>query len=188
MRGVRRDLVRAVLAASVVTAATTVASGGFIIEDEPVDGGSWTQTILAVGPFDFIGFQFLSGSGGPFDAPGGITDFVDPSTGLPVTGWSPFTDISHYATASGPTVSSLYINLNFVGLINDPVTFRGVAFLNGAFLFSNTFTRSGFGFMRVLDNDDWQPEQAELIPLPPAVWLGSLGLLAAIGLRRRRIM
>ena len=186
MRGVRQDLVRAVLAASVVAMATTVASGGFIIEDEPVEGGSWTQTILAVGPFDFIGFQFLSGSGGPFEAPGGITDFVDPSTGNPVTTWSPFTSISNFATASGPTVSSLYINLNFVGLITDPVTFRGVAFdADGAFLFSNTFTRSGFGFMRVADNDVWQPEQGELIPLPPAVWLGSLGLLAALGLRRR---
>lgn len=66
----------------VVVALTSVASAGFVIEDPPTAGGSWTQHIVAVGPFDYLGFEFLEGTGGPFQTPG-LSDFVDHFAGFP---------------------------------------------------------------------------------------------------------
>ena len=60
----------------VLAVMTSVASAGFVIEDPPTAGNSWTQHIVAFGPFDYISFEFLEGAGGPFEPPG-LSGFVD---------------------------------------------------------------------------------------------------------------
>jgi hypothetical protein len=87
--------------------------------------------------------------------------------------------------------------LHFAGSIIAPIELRGVAFRGGEFLFSATFNwdglgSSGFVQMYTTEIDVWDPEQTSLpagnpIPLPAPVWLGTVGLLAVIAMRRRLV-
>ncbi len=91
-----------------VAVVTSVASAGFVIEVPPTDGGSWTQHIVAAGPFDYLGFEFLEGTGGPFQPPG-LSGFVDHSAGFPppiVATWTVVADhltdfVLEYRDAAG---------------------------------------------------------------------------------------
>ncbi len=170
----------------VVAVMTSVASAGFVIEDPPTAGASWTQHIVAFGPFDYLGFEFLEGTGGPFLTPG-ISGFVDHSSaGFPppnVPTWATVVDTNFDATRfvamTGPAGDStqLGFDIHFAGDIAEPVRFQGEAFLAGVFQFGAEFVWSGSGFMNV--------QSVVAIPLPAAVWMGSLGILAVILFRQK---
>ena len=194
---------RVFLGAVAALATTSVASGIFIIQDPPTEGNSWTQHIVAAGPFDYIAFELLTDSGGgPFQAPW-ISGFVDhteswPNPPSPIDSWEavtlPETTDGTFVAATGPAEDSTLIgfDLHFNGNLDEGVTFQGVAFNDGQFSFSAAFTWTGFGFMNIGDRNNWQPDPGDMhgmpitpIPLPAPVWLGSLGLLAVIAFRRK---
>ena len=87
------------------------------------------------------------------------------------------------------------VTLHFAGDMSEPIRFRGVAFRDGAVLFTATLNWDGLGDfglpqMYLSNLNVWQPEQTSLpggsmVPLPAPLWLGSFGLLAVIALRRR---
>ncbi len=165
----------------VVAVMTSVASAGFVVEDPPTAGNSWTQHIVAFGPFDFIRFEFLEGTGGPFELPG-LSGFVDHSAGFPppiVATWATVFDTPTLMFATGPAVDSnkLGFDIHFAGNVAEPVRFRGDAYLGGVSQFSAVFDWSGSGFMKVAN--------VVAIPLPAAVWMGSLGILAVILFRQK---
>ena len=165
----------------VVVAITSVASAGFVIEDPPTPGNSWTQHIVAFGPFDFIRFEFLEGTGGPFEPPG-LSGFVDHSAGFPppiVATWATVVATPTFVAATGPAVDStqLGFDIHFAGNVAEPVRFLGEAFLGGVSQFSAEFVWSGSGFMNVAN--------VVAIPLPAAFWMGSLGILAVILFRQK---
>jgi hypothetical protein len=205
-----KAFVAAVLAASLAPATWA----GFIIEDSPEAGSSWSQRIVLNGSFDAIAFEIVShhAVGSPFEPPGnpqvgfanynnnpgfaeaGIAGFADPSAGgVAIAGWNSELLSPNLAIATGLDMSSMSITLHFAGEIDQPVTFRGVAFQDGEFQFSAEFvwdgvslSDTGLGLIDIVDIDGWQPDpgsvgMAVLIPLPAPVWLGSLGLLAVIG-------
>ena len=186
---------KALVAAIFAAGLTSAASAGFIIEDPPEQGSSWTQQIILSGSFDMIAFELVSdGGAGPFGAPG-ITDFIDPSAGgTPIPGWGVGYGSPSLLIVTGADSSSMEFTLHFDGDRNQAVTFRGVAFQDGEFQFSADFVWNGVGFgfddlIDVRNINGWQPEAGTmmtyLIPLPAPIWLGSLGLLAVIALRRR---
>ncbi len=177
----------------VVAVVTSVASAGFVIEVPPTDGGSWTQHIVAAGPFDYIGFEFLEGTGGPFQSTG-LSGFVDHSAGFPppiVSTWATVFATPTFVAATGPAVDStqLGFDIHFEGDLTQPVRFQGVAFLGGVFQFSAEFVWSGFFVMNIQNIDVWQPDPSKLpasvVPLPAAVWMGSLGILAVLLIRQK---
>ncbi|MHC4768413.1 MAG: hypothetical protein ACYTEI_06860 [Planctomycetota bacterium] len=208
-----KAFVAAILAASLAPATWA----GFIIEDSPEAGSSWSQRIVLNGSFDAIAFEIVSHQavGSPFAPPGnfqvgpathnnhgfaeaGITDFMDPNAGgVALAGWNAELLSPNLAVATGLDTSSMAITLHFAGEIDQPVTFRGVAFQDGEFQFSAEFVWDGvslsnmdLGLIDIQNIDGWQPDpgsvgMAVLIPLPAPVWLGSLGLLAVIILRRK---
>ncbi len=167
----------------VVAVMTSVASAGFVIEDPPTAGTSWTQHIVAFGPFDYITFDFLEGTGGPFEPPG-LSGFVDHSAGFPPPIVSTWVTVGigtpTFVAATGPAVDStqLGFDIHFAGDIAEPVRFLGEAFLGGVSQFSAEFVWSGSGFMNV-------QSAVVAIPLPAAVWMGSLGFLAVILFRQK---
>lgn len=149
--------------------------------DGPQAGGSWTQHIVAVGPFDYLGFEFLEGTGGPFQTPE-LSGFVDHFAGFPppiVSTWATVVATPTFVAATGPAVNStqLGFDIHFAGGFAEPVRFLGEAFLGGVSQFSAEFVWSGSGFMNV--------ESVTAIPLPAAVWMGSLGILAVILFRQK---
>lgn len=177
----------------VVAVMTSVASAGFVIQDLPVGGGSWTQHIVAAGPFDYLGFEFLEGTGGPFQPPG-ITDFVDHSAGFPppsVSTWATFYSTPTFVAATGPAgdFTQLGFDIHFEGDLAQPVRFQAVAFLDDVFQFSAEFVWSGLFVMNIQNIDVWQPDPSKLpasvVPLPAAVWMGSLGILAVLLFRQK---
>jgi hypothetical protein len=207
-----KTFVAAVFAASV----TSLASAGFIIEDPPEAGNSWSQRIVLEGSFDAIAFEIISRpTASPFGSPGnmqfgfghdnspsfaepGITGFIDPSGGgSPLGGWNAEFLSPTLVVASGFDASSMEVTLHFEGEVDQPVSFRGVAFQDGEFQFSADFvwdggdgSGMGLGMIDIVNIDGWQPTpgsvgMAVMIPLPASVWLGSLGLVAVIILRRR---
>ena len=185
------------LAVLVAAACASSAHGGFIIEDDPVLGDSWSQRIVFfdAGGIDFIYFEIVndtSGSG-PFSSPA-ILSFGDPTAGdAALTDWGIAAQTSDAVAGTGPSTNLMAVVLEFAGDMSAPIEFRAIAFRGDEFLFSATFNwdgLGGFGFpqMYLTDIDVWQPDQTmllgNLIPLPAPVWLGSFGLLAVIALRR----
>ena len=208
---------KAFVAAIFAASLTPATWAGFIIEDLPQPGGSWSQRIVLDGSFDAIAFEIVSGAAGPGQMPGnadlmfgfaqdnsarsfaapGISDFTNPSAGgVAIGGWNAEIASPSLVVAFGLDTSSMAVTLHFAGDVDQPVTFRGVAFQDGEFQFSATFVWDGAagsgigsGFINIIDVDGWQPEPGSLgmvlIPLPAPVWLGSIGLLAVIVLRRK---
>ncbi len=142
-------------------------------------------------------FGFAHDNGAPSFAAPGISDFTNPSAGgVALAGWNVEIQSPSLLVAFGPDASSMAVTLHFAGDIDQPLTFRGVAFQDGEFQFSATFVWDGEGvfgmgngFINIIDVDGWQPEPGSLgmvlIPLPAPVWLGSIGLLVVIVLRRK---
>ena len=199
----RRCGVRLFLGAVAALATTSVASGIFIVQDPPNEGNSWTQHIVAAGPFDYIAFEILTDSGGGLFKGPWISGFVDhtaswPDPPGPVYTWDavtlPETTDGYFVAATGEAAESalLGFDLHFDGNLNLGVTFQGVAFNEGEIAFSAEFTWTGIGFMNIGNRNGWQPDPGGMpgmpvtpIPLPAPVWLGSLGLLAVIAIRRK---
>ena len=177
-----------------VLISTSVASASFIIEDEPVPGSSYTQRIIAPGLIDYIAFVIdVDGGGGPFEAPF-LSVFGDPSNNdAPIAGWTTAYDSDAFAVAgAGPSAGPIAVVLHFAGDIGLPVSFHGIAYRDGVRQYSADFVwdPSGFGsFMSVINKDQYDPDPGSLpsqfIPLPAPIWLGSLGLMAVLVIRRR---
>ncbi len=190
----------------VVGIMSSVASAGFIIDGNPVasrpgrsaghdtndsaPGYGWTQRIMMMGTFDYIAFEIVSNlGGGPFDAPA-LSSFTDPGSEAPMPAWNAVFDDMNMIHATGPAVTvALAFDIHLDGRVSEPVTFQGVAFLNGVFQFSADFVWTGAGTLSITNEDMWNPDPASLpgmvVPLPAAVWLGSLGLLGVVVIRRK---
>ncbi len=190
------------LAVLVAVACTSAAPAGFIIEDDAVDGSSWSQRIVVydAGGIDFIYFEIVQDTqgSGPFSTPGAITNFGDPTAGdASIQDWGIAYESSQAVAGAGPDTSLMSVVFEFAGSMTAPIQFQGVAFRDGQLLFSATFNwdglgSSGFPQMYLTQIDVWQPDQTSLpggnpIPLPAPVWLGSFGLLAVLVLRRRLV-
>ncbi len=184
-------------AALVAAACTSAAPAGFMIENDAVGGGSWSQRIVLfdAGGIDFVYFEILSDTmSGPFGSPA-ILSFGDPIAGDDaLTDWGILAQSSQAVAGAGPDTTLMSVVLEFTGDITQPIVFQGVAFQDGVVQFSATFnwdglTSSGFHLLYLSNEDVWQPDQtallANLVPLPAPLWLGSFGLLAVIVLRRR---
>jgi len=190
------------LAVLVAVACTSAAPAGFIIEDDAVAGNSWSQRIVFydAGGIDFIYFEIIDDThkSGPFNFPGVITNFGDPTAGDdPIADWGTTFESTAAVTGAGPATTLLAVVLDFAGSITAPIEFRGVAFRGGELLFSATFNwdglgSSGFGQMYLTAIDVWDPDQTSLpagnmMPLPAPVWLGTVGLFAVIAMRRKLV-
>ena len=189
------------LAVLVAVACTSAAPAGFIIEDDAVAGSSWSQRIVVydAGGIDFIYFEIVQDNfgSGPFSS-SPIANFGDPtSLDAPIAGWGTTFESTEAVAGAGPDTTLMAVVLEFAGSMAAPIEFRGVAFRDGELLFSATFNwdglgSSGFPQMYLTEIDVWDPDQSSLpagnpIPLPAPVWLGTVGLLAVIALRRRLV-
>ena len=191
----------------VLGAMSSAASAGFIIDGDPVlnsprrsagfnsndaaPGSSWTQRIMAMGSFDYIAFELLTDNGGgPFEGPA-LSNFTNPANGdAPAAGWNAVFNDANMVYASGPASTvALAFDIHLDGSVSEPVTFQGVAFLNGVMQFSAEFVWTGTGTIFITNEDMWNPDPGSLhgliVPLPAAVWMGSLGLLGVMMIRRK---
>ena len=93
-----------------------------------------------------------------------------------------------HATGPASTIA-LAFDIHLSGSVSGPVTFQGVAFLNGVMQFSAEFVWTGTGTFFITNEDMWNPDPGSLpgliVPLPAAVWMGSLGLLGVMVIRRK---
>ena len=183
------------------------ASAGFIIDGNPVSssarsssgfntsdvaaGYTWTQRIMVMGNFDYIAFEIVTDNGGgPFEAPA-LSNFTNPADGdAPAADWNAVFDDANMIHATGPASTvALSFDIHLDGSISEPVTFQGVAFLNGVFQFSADFVWTGAGTVSITNEDVWNPDPASLpglmVPLPAAIWLAGIGLLGIVIGRKR---
>ena len=128
--------------------------------------------------------------GGPFEAPA-LSNFTNPGNGeTPAADWNAVFDDANMIHAAGPASTvALAFDIHLSGSVSGPVTFQGVAFLNGVMQFSATFVWTGDGTFSITDENMWNPDPGSLpglmVPLPAAVWMGSLGLLGVMVIRRK---
>ena len=191
----------------VLGAMSSAASAGFIIDGDPVSssprswagfntndaapGYSWTQRIVVMGNFDYIAFEMVTDNGGgPFEAPA-LSSFTNPANGnAPVAGWNAVFDDPNMIHATGPSSTvALAFDIHLDGSVSEPITFQGVAFLNGVFQFSADFVWTGAGTVSITNEDVWSPDPASLpglmVPLPAGIWLAGIGLLGIVIGRKR---
>ena len=183
------------------------ASAGFLIDGDPVSSSSrsssgfntsdtapgytWTQRIMVMGNFDYIAFEIVTDNGGgPFEAPA-LSNFTNPANSdAPAADWNAVFDDANMIHATGPASTvALAFDIHLSGSVSGPVTFQGVAFLNGVMQFSAEFVWTGTGTFFITNEDMWNPDPGSLpgliVPLPAAVWMGSLGLLGVMVIRRK---
>ena len=136
-------------------------------------------------------FEIVTEIGGSaFEAPV-LSNFTNPANGnAPMSAWNAVFDDMNMIHATGPAVTvALAFDIHLDGSVSEPVTFQGVAFLKGVFQFSADFVWTGAGTLSITNEDMWNPDPGSfpgmVVPLPAAIWLGSLGLLGVVVIRRK---
>jgi hypothetical protein len=110
----------------------------------PILGNSWLfQFQVFGGPVDLMAVQFVSGPGGPFEAPV-FSDFTDPGwTDQPTVEIGPNRDLG---IAAGPPIdpsAGMYFKISFVGDSTDSLSFNFFAYDDSDVPFSTQLIWNG---------------------------------------------
>lgn len=159
---------------------STIASAGLVPVGAPVEGNSWMQTwnITSFGSFSYDMIKFEVTSNDTFES--------SAIYGLSNPAWNLAFESSKYAVITGPALRTLgNLTTHFNGDIG-PLSFR-------AFVFRPGRDRSSVGYQATYTGSQWnfQPlsysqmcNRAVPIPVPGAVLLGLIGLVAARRVQR----
>ena len=170
-------------------------SAGFIVKDPPVFAGSWTLHIKASGPqLDSIYFEILdvTSLAGPFEHPGadgtvehfglGHTLPLPAGSGVLYSHTQPFVTEAAFDGEVG-------FDLHFAGDGNRHADSSELRLL--PLPLHQSWQGQGADQTNSAPNRDWRdadpgsPPNIPMMPLPAPVWLGALGLLGVLALRRR---